>query len=90
MRAVAVVLAGVAALAALAAAGCGGGGDTPSLPQGRFLAANQTVTPRVHLFAEPVVARVDVIVDGDRYDPDRIRLVSEFKPYEETRGATRT
>lgn len=81
MRALTVLFA--SALAALAAAGCGGGGDTPSLPEGRFLAANQTVTPRVHLFAEPVVARVDVIVDGDRYDPDRIRLVSEFKPYEE-------
>jgi hypothetical protein len=83
VRAAAVLAAGVAALAALAAAGCGGGGEALSLPQGRFLAANQTVTPRVHLFAEPVVARVDVIVDGERYDPDRIRLISEFKPYEE-------
>jgi hypothetical protein len=70
-------------LALVAAAGCGGGGDTPSLPKGRFLAARETVTPRVHLFAEPIVARVDVIVDGDRYDPERIRLLSEFKPYEE-------
>ena len=52
-----------------------GRGDSPSLPEGRFLAANQTVTPRVHLFAEPVVARVDVIVDSERYDPDRIRLI---------------
>jgi hypothetical protein len=70
-------------VALVAGGGCGGGGDTPSLPKGRFLAARETVTPRVHLFAEPIVARVDVIVDGDRYDPDRIRLVPEFKPYEE-------
>ena len=39
--------------------------------------------PRVHLFAEPIVARVDVIVDGDRYDPDRIKVVPSFDPYEE-------
>lgn len=71
-----------AALAALAVTGCGGD-DTPRLPEGRFLAARQTVTPQVHLFAEPIVARVDVIVDTDRYDPERLRLVPSFKPYEE-------
>jgi hypothetical protein len=70
-------------LAALAAAGCGGDRDTPSLPEGRFLAVRQTLSPRVHLFAEPVVARVDVIVDTERYDPDRLRLVPSFDPYEE-------
>jgi hypothetical protein len=71
------------ALVALAAGGCGGGDDPPALPEGRFMAANQTLTPRVHLFAEPVVARVDVIVDTDRYDPDRVRLATDFEPYEE-------
>jgi hypothetical protein len=70
-------------LAALAATGCGGDEDAPSLPEGRFLAARQMVTPRVHLFAEPIVARIDVIVDTDRYDPDRLRVVSSFDPYEE-------
>jgi hypothetical protein len=73
----------VGALALLAAAGCAGDDDAPTLPAGRFLAANQTVTPRVHLFAEPIVARVDVIVDTDRYDPERIDLVTSFDPYEE-------
>jgi hypothetical protein len=82
MRALA-VLAATAALAALAATGCGGGEETLALPEGRFLASRQTVSPRVHLFAEPIVARVDVIVDTDRYDADRIRLVTQFKPYEE-------
>jgi len=67
----------------LATAGCGGNEDTPSLPEGRFLAARQTVTPRVHLFAEPIVARIDVIVDTVRYDPDFLRVVSSFDPYEE-------
>jgi hypothetical protein len=81
MRALAAALA--TGLTLLAAAGCAGGEDAPSLPEGRFLAANQTVTPRVHLFAEPIVARVDVIVDSDRYDPDRIKLEPSFDPYEE-------
>ena len=73
----------IAALAALAAAGCGGGDETPTLPEGRVMAASQSITPRVHLFAEPITARVDVIVDTERYDAHRIRLVTEFKPYEE-------
>ncbi|MGH3132328.1 MAG: hypothetical protein ACRDNY_01045, partial [Gaiellaceae bacterium] len=72
----------VLALAALAA-GCGGGEDVPPLPEGRFLAVNESVTPRVHLFAEPVVASIDVIVDTERYDPDRITVEGEFEPYEE-------
>ena len=70
-------------LAVIAGAGCAGGDDTATLPEGRFLAARQTLTPRVHLFAEPIVARVDVIVDADRYDPDRLSLVPSFDPYEE-------
>ena len=80
MRAAVVV---VAVLAAIAGAGCAGGDDVATLPEGRFLAARQTLTPRVHLFAEPIVARVDVIVDTDRYDPDRLSLVPSFDPYEE-------
>jgi len=78
VRACALLVGVVAALAA----GCGGEGG-PSLPEGRFLAARQTVTPRVHLFAEPIVARVDVIVDSEHYDPDRMRVAPDFDPYEE-------
>jgi hypothetical protein len=70
-------------LGVLAATGCGGGDDPPTLPEGKFLAARQMVTPRVHLFAEPILARVDVIVDAERFDPDRLRLVPSFDPYEE-------
>ena len=72
------VASAIAAFAALAAAGCGGGDETPTLPEGRFMAASQSITPRVHLFAEPITARVDVIVDTERYDAHRIRLVTEF------------
>ena len=69
-------------LALLSSIGCGGGADVPPLPSGRFVAATQSVTPQVHLFGDSVVAQVDVIVDRTRFDPERIRLVGEFAPYE--------
>jgi hypothetical protein len=35
----------------------------------------------VHLFAEPVVVRIDVVVDPGQFEPDRIRLQTSFFPY---------
>jgi len=64
------------------AAGCGGGANVPPLPEGRFIAVSQSLTPDVQLFAEPVVARVDVLVDGDKFDPDRVRVAGFFEPLE--------
>lgn len=78
MRAWAPVVAGVAVLAA----GCGGGDDVPPLPEGRFLVASQSVTPSVHLFGDAILARVDLIVDRERFDPDRLRVMARFDPYE--------
>jgi hypothetical protein len=74
--------AGVVACLALLAAGCGGEGDVPPLPEGRSLAVEQSLTPDVQLFAEPVVARVDVLVDGERFDPSRVRVAGFFDPFE--------
>lgn len=70
----------VAALALLAA-GCGGD-DPPALPEGRFLAVSKSIEPRVQLFGDTVVARIDLIVDRERYDPARIRVTPAFAPYE--------
>jgi hypothetical protein len=78
MRARAVVATGLAVLAA----GCSGDGGAPPLPEGRFLSASQSITPRVHLFGDGVLARIDVVVDRERYDPDRIRVAANFEPYE--------
>jgi hypothetical protein len=78
MRALTAVTVGVALLAA----GCGGGRDVPPLPEGRYLAVTQSLTPTVQLFAEPVVARVDVLVDGERFDADRLRVAGFFEPFE--------
>jgi len=78
VRSAASIVAGVALLAA----GCGGGGEVPPLPEGRSLAVTQSLTPPVQLFAEPIVARVDVLVDGERFDPDRVRVAGFFEPFE--------
>ena len=82
-------LAGVAA-AALLVGGCGGD-DEPRKP---LIAADRTavvrgsLTPNVHLFGEPVVAEVTVVVNREKADPDDIRVRTDFEPYE-TVGETR-
>jgi hypothetical protein len=63
-------------------AGCGGDADTPTLPPDRTFAVSRSITPLVHLFGDPVVARIDVIVDTERYDPEHVRVVPEFEPFE--------
>jgi hypothetical protein len=79
----------VAGLAFLAA-GCGGGEDVPALPKGKFMATSQSFTPKVALFAEPIVARIDVLLDTQRYDPDRIDIAADFAPYEKEGDPVRT
>jgi hypothetical protein len=79
----------VAALA-LVAAGCAGDDEVAALPEGKFIAASQTMSPKVALFAEPVTARVDVLVDRERFDPDRIEIGANFKPYERDGEIRRT
>jgi hypothetical protein len=54
------------------------------LPGGRAITVATSVSPDVHLFAEPVVARTRVIVDPREFDPDRIRVETSFAPYEQT------
>lgn len=87
MRALALAL---AALAILPAAGCGGDEEVPSLPEGRRLASRHSLTPTVQLFAEPVVARVEILVDNLRLDPERIRVAGFFEPYEQEGATVRT
>lgn len=52
------------------------------LPYGRALVVTTAVSPETHLFADPVIARVDVVVDPSQLDPDRIRVALGFEPYE--------
>jgi hypothetical protein len=67
---------------ALAVAGCGFGAAEPKLPVGRAVLATPTLDQSVHLFGDTVVARLDVLVDAQRLDPDRVELVPRFRPYE--------
>jgi hypothetical protein len=80
----------VVASLALVAQGCGGGDDIPPLPEGKFMATSQSITPKVALFAEPVDVQIDVLVDTDRYDPDRLDVTGSFKPYERDGDVVRT
>lgn len=53
-----------------------------ALPDGRAIAVVTSLSQDVHLFAEPVVARVLVIVDSKEFAPERVRVVTNFGPYE--------
>jgi hypothetical protein len=75
---------------ALAAAGCGGDDEVPSLPDGQRLASRHALAPPVQLFAEPVVARIDILLDNVRLDPERVRVVGFFEPYEQEGPTVRT
>jgi hypothetical protein len=46
------------------------------------------LVPDVHLFGEPVVARVDVVLNREKVDPADVRLEAKFDPYEAV-GETR-
>ena len=79
-----------AAALALAAAGCSGDGDEQAPPPGRALATSGELTPTAHLFGDVVHARLDVIVDRDKLDPDRVSAVLDFLPYRIQGGIART
>jgi hypothetical protein len=45
------------------------------------ITVNATLGPAQHLFGDPVHARVDVILDAKRIDPDTIKVRANFAPY---------
>ena len=48
----------------------------------KALRAKASVSPPVVLFADAVIARVSVITDTTRVDPDRLRVAAKFAPFE--------
>ena len=70
------------ALLVLVLAGCGGNDATPLLAEGKAASVHGALTPDVHLFGEPVVATVDVVLDRDLVSPSAVELDADFKPYE--------
>ena len=79
MRSAALVLVAVALLA-----GCSGGEDgKPLIAAKRTAVVRGSLEPNVHLFGEPVVATVDVVLNRDKADPGDIRVSTDFEPYDE-------
>jgi hypothetical protein len=54
------------------------------------IAVNGTVTPTTHLFGDPISGRVEVLLDRDRFDPDRVRVAADFSPYEQSEALRRS
>jgi hypothetical protein len=75
--------AGSAAAAAvpLVPSGSAVGGDLP-------LKAYASLTPPVHLFGDPVTAKVAVVADTKWVNPARLRVTADFDPYLPTRPPT--
>ena len=71
-------------------AGCGGDGEGAAPPPGRAFAAAGSLTPTAHLFGGFVHARLDVIVDRDELDPDRVSAPLDFLPYRIEGGIRRS
>ena len=71
-----------AACVVLLAAGCAGGADEElSLPRGQSFAVATSITPRTASFGDPLTARLRILVDRDRIDPDSIRVLARFQPW---------
>lgn len=69
---------------AFVAVGCSVGADDELvLPDGRAIATGRSIAPTTHLFADPVAARLEIVVDRTLLDPERIDLEATFGPYEQ-------
>jgi hypothetical protein len=51
----------------------------PTGPDG--IAARTLLTPRSVLFGDPVHARVDIVVDREKIDPEAVQLDTQFAPF---------
>lgn len=80
----------VLSVVAFVLSGCGGDDASPVLPPGRAIETVRTLTPTTHLFADDAHARLDVIVDRRLIDPERVRVSSDFEPYETVGGVVRS
>ena len=79
----AVILAAAVGLIAWNAWDKGGGPGLGEEP----IVGTALLTPEQHLFGDAVRARVELIVDTDRVDPDSVEIGANFDPYRELRPA---
>lgn len=66
------------------------GAGGPGLGEEEPIVGTALLEPEGHLFADAVRARVELIVDTTRVDPDSIDLGANFEPYAELRPVRRT
>src|SRR5207244_4121611 len=69
------------ALALIAVAGFTQTRSEPAPPPPPGIVARGTLSPRVLLFGDPLTARIDILLDHSRIDPDLVRLQSPFPPF---------
>lgn len=65
------------------------GGGGPGLGQ-EPIVGTALIEPEQHLFADAVRARVEIIVDDERVDPDSVDVGVNFAPYRQLRPVERT
>ena len=83
MGAVAAVVSAAALVAVLVAIGHRGGeAEKPLLPPGQALKVDGAISPSVSLFGDTLTARVEVVLNRARIDPDDVQLKTAFAPYE--------
>ena len=59
-----------------------------SVGEGVPLKAYATISPTVHLFGDPITAKIAIIADTKWVDPVRLQVTAEFTPYETTKAPT--
>ncbi len=75
---------GLTLLLAFVALGCSADTeDEPVLPPGRAIATGRSIAPTTHLFADSVRARLEILVDRELLDPERLDVEATFDPYEQ-------
>ena len=78
----AVVAAIVMGIVTLAASILSTGGGGSALPRGVPLAVTASVNPNVVYFGAPLTARIDIAVDRDKVDLGRVRIATDFRPFD--------
>jgi hypothetical protein len=79
---IAAAVAVVAGIVVLALAILGAGEDGRGLPNGRAITATARIDPTTPLFGDDVAARIDLVVDRRRADPDKVHVRTPFSPLE--------
>jgi hypothetical protein len=84
--------AGAVVVAALAGLAAWRSWDSPAGPVlgEEPIAGTALLEPEQHLFGDAVRARLELVMDRDRIDPDSVEVGANFQPYRELRPVERT